>query len=629
MKYVFCLVLVFSLVFSSVSYAEIETPGYADVADGAWYAEAVRNMSSSGYIKGSTDGLYHPLRAVTRAEWITVLARMDALIEPVIGGQPWWQTALESGIKQGFLLPGELNAANAETVITRMDAVRWIYRSLFGQKVSALRIIGESAFPDAASYTDADQKMAVKLKDVGIIIGNKGLLYPSEIVTRAEMAVMLFRMLDFKAKANASLEPTQYEMATPVFFSGLGGGYLYDVSYGRILEFPFPQMARIQDSGKSISLSISTENGQRGYGTISLDKGTFRSVGNVLRIVLLEGELPEGRITTWLNGFSKNDLALFSTHDVANIWVVTGGIVAGNTGPQTPAEVVAVSYFQTTLTPSGAIDIRPTLSVHKQKKPETTEETLRYITSWEKLPTNYQPTIITTNIPLCMKPTATIRIHPLLAKATTEMVLTAQAEKVVGYNLNNAYRTPSYQQYLLDRRVKLNALDPNITDPYAEARTRVAVPYGSEHQAGIAMDMYGGGKSEVGFETTTQSKWMAANVHRFGLVVRYPNDKQAITRTIYEPWHIRYVGLQMANFMKNQNLCFEEIRERLVSEGCMSLGNTLTVTPAPNATLKELEGVSMVGMVNASALLFSDVDAQISIRSTFSMGREVFLVDLP
>ena len=44
----------------------------------------------------------------------------------------------------------------------------------------------------------------------------------------------------------------------------------------------------------------------------------------------------------------------------------------------------------------------------------------------------------------------------------------------------------------------------------------------------------------------------------YGFIVRYPNDKQDITKIIYEPWHFRYVGVEAATYIMENNLCLEE-----------------------------------------------------------------------
>ena len=78
----------------------------------------------------------------------------------------------------------------------------------------------------------------------------------------------------------------------------------------------------------------------------------------------------------------------------------------------------------------------------------------------------------------------------------------------------------------------------------------------SEHQTGLAMDL---NQLNVSFGETKEGKWVARNAHKFGYIVRYPKDKEDITGITYEPWHIRYVGMELAKVCYEQNLTLEEL----------------------------------------------------------------------
>jgi D-alanyl-D-alanine carboxypeptidase len=55
---------------------------------------------------------------------------------------------------------------------------------------------------------------------------------------------------------------------------------------------------------------------------------------------------------------------------------------------------------------------------------------------------------------------------------------------------------------------------------------------------------------EVCFADTPEGKWVRDNAHRFGFILRYPADKQAVTGYQFEPWHVRYVGVELAAEMR-------------------------------------------------------------------------------
>ena len=118
--------------------------------------------------------------------------------------------------------------------------------------------------------------------------------------------------------------------------------------------------------------------------------------------------------------------------------------------------------------------------------------------------------------------------------------------------VNSAYRDYYTQQYLYNRKV----------GEYGEeiAKTIVLPPGTSEHQTGLSADIadqfYSVKNSAL--ENTATFQWMNEHCAEYGFVLRYPQDKEEITHVIYEPWHFRYVGVEAAEFMRENNLCLEE-----------------------------------------------------------------------
>lgn len=89
----------------------------------------------------------------------------------------------------------------------------------------------------------------------------------------------------------------------------------------------------------------------------------------------------------------------------------------------------------------------------------------------------------------------------------------------------------------------------------AYADTTSARPGHSEHQSGLAIDV---NLVDQSFGSTTVGMWVAANAHRFGFVVRYPQGKEHITGYMYEPWHLRYLGSELAATLYSSGLTLEE-----------------------------------------------------------------------
>lgn len=87
------------------------------------------------------------------------------------------------------------------------------------------------------------------------------------------------------------------------------------------------------------------------------------------------------------------------------------------------------------------------------------------------------------------------------------------------------------------------------------AATIILPPGTSEHNAGLAMDIC---SLEQDFEETEEFRWLYENAADYGFILRYPEDKQDITKIIYEPWHWRYVGVEAAKEMKASGQCLEE-----------------------------------------------------------------------
>lgn len=96
---------------------------------------------------------------------------------------------------------------------------------------------------------------------------------------------------------------------------------------------------------------------------------------------------------------------------------------------------------------------------------------------------------------------------------------------------------------------------------YERAVLYVARPGTSEHQTGLTMDITAksvGLELVESFENTAEGKWLAANAHHYGFILRYPKGKTNITGYAFEPWHFRYVGVDVATDIFNRGITLEE-----------------------------------------------------------------------
>lgn len=114
----------------------------------------------------------------------------------------------------------------------------------------------------------------------------------------------------------------------------------------------------------------------------------------------------------------------------------------------------------------------------------------------------------------------------------------------------SSYRSYQYQYNLYNRYVS--------NDGVEAADTYSARPGYSEHQTGLAVDVYNGKEDFTNFEKTKEYNWMQDNAYKFGFILRFPKDKVLETGYQYESWHYRYVGKEIAKYIHDNNLCFEE-----------------------------------------------------------------------
>lgn len=114
----------------------------------------------------------------------------------------------------------------------------------------------------------------------------------------------------------------------------------------------------------------------------------------------------------------------------------------------------------------------------------------------------------------------------------------------------STYRSFSYQNNLYTAYVKKDGEDL--------ANTYSAKPGHSEHQTGLALDVYNETASYTDFENTQEYTWMQKNAYKYGFILRYPKEKEKITGYSYESWHYRYVGFEIAEYIQKHNLTYDE-----------------------------------------------------------------------
>lgn len=113
----------------------------------------------------------------------------------------------------------------------------------------------------------------------------------------------------------------------------------------------------------------------------------------------------------------------------------------------------------------------------------------------------------------------------------------------------STYRSYSYQEGLYNRYVK--------KDGFKEAETYSARAGYSEHQLGLAVDIVNG-KWNYLSEGDKEYTWLINNSYKYGFILRYPHESEYITGYVFEDWHFRYLGIDLATKVHESKLTYDE-----------------------------------------------------------------------
>lgn len=171
------------------------------------------------------------------------------------------------------------------------------------------------------------------------------------------------------------------------------------------------------------------------------------------------------------------------------------------------------------------------------------------------LPADYAPTDLRdVKIPFSFSEDSPRRMmRDEAASALEGLVAAAEQEGVILAGVSG-YRSYETQEAVFASHVQRLGSE--------EAANQVsAYPGESEHQTGLAMDI---SSPSVGYQLTQalgetrEGRWLADNAARFGFIIRYPKGKENVTEYQYEPWHLRYVGVEHASQIAERGLTLEE-----------------------------------------------------------------------
>lgn len=217
------------------------------------------------------------------------------------------------------------------------------------------------------------------------------------------------------------------------------------------------------------------------------------------------------------------------------------------------ATTVATTTVTTKTTPKATVaTTKPTEQITQPEVTETqsTEpETEATTTEQEEVTPTYINNILIVNksypLPKDYRPDND-ELTPETSNAFEKMRVDAQAEGLNLY-ISSGFRSYEYQAQLYQRYAD--------RDGYEKADTYSARAGYSEHQTGLAFDL---NTIDDSFANTPEGKWIAENCWKYGFILRYPKGKEAQTGYQYEPWHLRYLGEDMAKKVYDSGLCLEE-----------------------------------------------------------------------
>ncbi len=212
-----------------------------------------------------------------------------------------------------------------------------------------------------------------------------------------------------------------------------------------------------------------------------------------------------------------------------------------STSPQTTIKETTTKQ-QVTAVAAGTIN-NPTLITIDESN-----WNLTLVNSGYRIPDNYTPNLVY----VCG---SSERLDSRVAKHY-EAMFDAASKDGVYLTPCSGYRSYERQKINYNNKVGYyESLGYSKEDASVKAATIIMPPGSSEHNLGFAMDIV---CVDEWFEDTDEFQWLMKNAQDYGFILRYPKNKQDITKVTYEPWHWRYVGVEAAKEMKENGQVLEE-----------------------------------------------------------------------
>lgn len=180
--------------------------------------------------------------------------------------------------------------------------------------------------------------------------------------------------------------------------------------------------------------------------------------------------------------------------------------------------------------------------------------TVVIVNKQRELASTYKPTdLVKPDVPFSFAGESPKKYMRKPAAAALEKLFAGAKQDGISLKAVSGYRSYASQKAIFDRNADLKG--------EAVANQTSAHPGQSEHQTGLAIDVSSASANyelEPSFGKTKEGKWLKAHAAQYGFIIRYGEGKEKLTGYTYEPWHIRYVGVFIAQEITKQGLTLEQ-----------------------------------------------------------------------
>jgi len=184
------------------------------------------------------------------------------------------------------------------------------------------------------------------------------------------------------------------------------------------------------------------------------------------------------------------------------------------------------------------------------------------VNKYNKMPDDHKPRLVELPPELCAEGAGKQYLRRDAKEAFEKM---HQDAKELGLNITafGTYRSIPVQHYIWNNKVNSGRTIEDVDKLNSRGGH-------SEHHTGLAIDVI---KNSYVVESTREFEWYKDNAHKYGFIIRYPKGKEHITGYQYEPWHLRYLGVELATSVYESSLTYEEYYALYIEPGMRSCFN--------------------------------------------------------